>query len=149
MSAEAVGEGEQAIELVDVVAGDHDGEFEVAHTGVGEPSCRPDRRFVGAGAAHRVVGVGIEPIDADLHVEVVHRGDPLRGGFVDERAVRGELHADTVGGRVFDNGEEVAADHRLPAADVHVEHPEFSQFVDEGDRLRGAQFSRIAPPRRR
>ena len=45
--------------------------------------------------------------------------------------------------------EEVAADHRLAAADVDVEDLQVVQFVEHRLRLVGGQLARVAPPGRR
>ena len=88
-------------------------------------------------------------VEADLDVEVVHLGQALRLGGVDERAVRGELHADAEADRVLEQLEEVAADHRFAAADVDVEHLQGLQLVEHGLGFVGGQLARVAAPRRR
>ena len=158
LCAIAVGECLEPVELIDVVAGDHHRDLErsvlLDEPGSGEVvHCRTGR-CVRPLAAHRVVGGRVETVEADLDVEVVHRREPLRVLLVDERAVGGELHADAhaaVGrcDRVVEQLEEVAAHHRLAAADVDVEHLQLAQLVEHPLCLVGGQLTRVALARRR
>ena len=94
LRAVRVGERLELVELIDVVAGDDDGDLERPEAGVGEVVHRPPGGGVRAVAAHGVVGDGVGAVEADLDVEVVHRRQPARGCGVDERTVGRELDAD-------------------------------------------------------
>ncbi len=144
LGAIAVGEGLEAVELGDVVAGHHDRQLERPEVGVGEVVHRLEGSVERALTPHRVVGGGVGPVDRDLDVEVVHAGQAAGVGGVDTRAVGRELHADAVGGGVVAQVEEVRADHRLTTADVHVEHLEGPHLVDHAHRLGGGEFTRVA-----
>jgi hypothetical protein len=96
-------------------------------------------------AAHGVVGRGVDPVEADLHVEVVGCRQTSRHAGVDECAVRGELDAHPAGHAVVDDVEEVATDRRLAAADVDVEDLHPAQLVDECLGLVGGQLPRVTP----
>ncbi len=149
LGAVGVGERFQGVELVDVVAGDDDGDLERTEPGGGEVVHRRPGPRVRAVAADRVVGRRIDAVEADLDVEVVHRRQTLGGPPIDERPVGRELDADAVRRGVVDDLEEVAADHRLATADVDVEDLQRTQLVEHGDRLGGRQLVRVAPSRRR
>ena len=144
-----VGERLELVELVDVVAGDDDGDLERAEPGVAEVVHRSTGDGVRTVTAHRVVGDGVGAVEADLDVEVVHRRQPVCRGRIDERAVGRELDADPVADRVLDELEEVAPDHRLATTDVDVEDLEVAELVEHRLGLVGGQLARVAPSRRR
>jgi hypothetical protein len=96
---------------------------------------------VAADATDGVVGDGVHTVEADLDVEVVHRGQAAGLLGVDERTVGGELDADVAGHRVLDELEEVAAHHRLAAADVDVEDLQLAQLVEHPLGLGGGQLA--------
>src|SRR5690606_31272375 len=108
-----------------------------------------DGRGEGALAADGVVHLGGGAVEADLHVDVVARGEPLGHLGGDPAAVGRELHADLVGGGVVDELPEVGSDRRLAAADVHVEDLHGGELVDDGLGLGGGQLAGVAPPRAR
>ncbi len=149
LGAVTVGERFQVVELVDVVAGDDDGDLERAEARGGEMVHRRPGPGVGAVAADGVVGRCIDAVEAHLDVEVVHPRQAIGGPPIDERPVGRELDADAVPRRVVDELEEVAADHRLAAADVDVEDLQGTELVEHGDRLSSRQLVRVAPARRR
>ena len=69
-------------------------------------------------------------------------------------AVGGELHADAAAAagwvdRVVDELEEVAADHRLAAADVDVEDLQLAELVEHALGFGRGQLARIASAARR
>ena len=136
----------ELVELVDVVAGHYHGDLERPEPGVAQRVHRPPRGGVRTATAHRVIRRGIDAVEADLHVEVVHRRQAVGGGGVEERAVGRELDADPVADGVVDELEEVAPDHRLAAADVDVEHLQPLQLVEHALGLGGRQLAGIAPP---
>ena len=74
LGAVAVGDGGQGIELLDVLAGDHDADLEGPEAGRGEVVHGRPGGGERALAAHGVVGGGGGAVDADLHVEVVEGG---------------------------------------------------------------------------
>ena len=113
--------GLEVVELIDVVAGDDHADLERAEVGDGKVVHRSACGVVRAGAAQRIVGRCIDSVNADLDVEVFHRGQAAGVGGIDVGAVGGELHADAVADGVLDELEEVAAHHRLTPADVDVE----------------------------
>ena len=104
---------------------------------------------VAACATHGVVGDGIDTVEADLDVEVIHGGEPLGLLGIDERAVGGELHTDVAADRVVDEFEEVAAHHRFATSDVDVEHLQVVQFVEDSLGLGGGELTRVALAARR
>ena len=73
LGAVRVGERLEGIELVDVVAGDDDGDLERTEPGGGEVVHRRPGAGVGAGTADGVVRRRVDAVEADLDVEVVHR----------------------------------------------------------------------------
>ena len=109
----------------------------------------PAGHGVAALAADGVVGGGVDAVEADLDVEVVHGGQAAGLLGVDEGAVGGELHADAVADGVLDELEEVAAHHRLAAADVDVEDLQVAQLVEHPLGLGRGQLARVALARRR
>ena len=149
LRAVRIGESLELVELPNVVAGHHDRDLEWPEPGVPERVHRPACRRVRPTAPHGVVRGGVDPVEADLHVEVVHRRQPGRGRRIEERAVGGELDADAMVDRVRDEFEEVTADHRLASADVDVEHLQLAQLVEHRFGLGGGQLPRIPPARRR
>ncbi len=140
-----VGHGLVLVELVDVVAGAHDGDLELAEVG---------RSQVVHGAAGRrprplapdgVVGGRIHAVEADLHVEVRHGRQAAGGVGVEVGAVGGELHADVAVDGVLDDVEEITPQHGLAAAHVHVEHLQIGELVDDRERLGGGELVGVAP----
>src|SRR4051794_11634889 len=73
-------QGEELVELVNVVAG-HDGRhLEAGEACIGEVLHRRRGDVEGSGAADRVVGGSVGAVDRDLHVDVVGGGN-ARGGL--------------------------------------------------------------------
>ncbi len=149
LRAVRVGQGLEAVELVDVVAGDHDADLERSEAGGGEVVHRPPGHGVRAVAADGVVGRRVEAVEADLDVEVVHRRQAGRGVGLDERPVGRELDADPVADRVLDDVEEVAAHHGLATTDVDVEDLQVAQLVEDVLRFGGGELTRVALAARR
>src|SRR6202034_1724528 len=137
----------ECFELAGVLPGHHHGDLEAPEARLGQVAHRPQRRFVGARAAHRVVDVGGRAVEGDLDVDVVtgrQAAGDLRG---DLHAVGGELHADVVRGGVVHQVPEVRPDRGLAAADVHVEDLHPLQLVDHRPALGGGQLARIPATR--
>ena len=149
LCAVAVGERLEPVELGHVLAGDDDADLERPEGGRGKVVHGAAGHVVAAGAAYGVVGGGIDSVEADLDVEVVHRRQPAGLLGVDERAVGGELHPDALLHRVLDQLEEVAAHHGFATADVDVEHLQVAQFVEHALGLGRGQLVWVAPARRR
>ena len=146
LSAVAVGERLERVQLGHVLAGDDHADLERAEVRFGEVVHRPAGHVVAPGATHHIVRRRVDPVEADLDVQVVHRREPTSLVGIDERAVRGELHADPDADRVLDELEEVAPHHRLAAADVDVEHLQVAQLVEHALGFGGGELSRVALP---
>ena len=128
------------------MACDDNGNLEFAEPGVLQVLHRCDRCVVRTFAADRVVRNCVGAIETDLDVEIVHLGEALGFGCVDERTVRGELHTDAAADRILQQLEEVAPDHRLAAADIDVEDLEVVQLVEYRLGLVGRELARVALP---
>ncbi len=76
--AVSVGQRLEFVELVDVVAGDDDGDLGVRESGVGQVLQGADGHRERAGAADRVVDLGGRAVERDLDVDVVAGGQPAR-----------------------------------------------------------------------
>ena len=70
-------QGLVGVELGDVVTGHNHGDLEGTEVGVTEIVHGAAGRGVGAFAAQCVVGLGVNSINRDLNIEIVHRGETL------------------------------------------------------------------------
>ena len=147
LGAVVIGQRLELVELVDVVAGADDRDLEVLEADVAQVPHGLERLGVGALATDGVVDVGGHAVEADLDVEVGQLDQALGGGAVEVGAVGGELHAHAVGDGVLDDLEEVATEHGLATADVHVEDLQRRQLVDQVLGLGGVELVGVAAPR--
>ena len=131
-----------------VLARDHDRQLEADEAGGGQVLHRSRSRWHTTRAADAVVDRSGRPVERDLHVDVVGARDPAaRLGVIREPLV--ENFTPTWCATRSRQLPEVAADGRLAAADVHVEHLHALELVDHRHALRGAQLARVAPTRAR
>ena len=138
----------ERVELVDVVARHDDGDFERAEPGIGEVIHRPACGVVRADAADRIVSDRIGSIEADLDVEVIHRGETTRLVGIDEGTVGRELDPDVAADRVVDQLEEIATDHWFAATDIDVENLQVVELVQHPFGFDRCQLAGVAAARR-
>ena len=138
----------EVVELVDVVAGDHDRDLGVSESGRGEVLQRADRHREGADTPYGIVDLRGGAVQRDLDVDIVTGRQPRRHLRGDANAVGGELDPDVVRGGVVHQLPEVGAHRGFAAADVHVEHLHAFQLVDDRLALSRGQLTRVALARR-
>src|SRR5690606_23671901 len=95
-------------------------------------------------AAHGVVDLRRGAVQGELDVDVVGPGQPTRAFGRDAHAVGRELDADLVVDGVLDDLPEVRTHGRFAAPDVHVEHLQALEFVDDRLAFLCGQFTGIA-----
>ena len=135
------------VDLFDIFASHDDGKLELTEVGIAQMVHGGANSGVGAFTAHRVIGYFVDTIKRDLNVDVVHRRKALRVLGIDATTVGGELHTNALFHAVFDDLEEVGAQHWFATTDVDVEHLHLGELVNNGLHLFGRQLVGIATAR--
>ena len=135
------------VDLFNVFASHNNRHFELTEVGIAQVIHCGANPFVGAFAAHGIVGDCIDAVERDLNVDVVHRRKALRVLGIDAPTVGGELHTNALFHAVFHDLEEIGAQHWFATADVHVEHLHLGELVNNGLHLFGRQLVGVATTR--
>ena len=142
-----VGKRFVGVDLLDVFASHNNRQLELSEICIAQVIHCGANSFVGAFAPNCVVRNRIDAVERDLNVDVVHRRKALRVLGIDATTVGGELHTNALFHAVFDDLEEVGAQHWFATADVHVEHLHLGELVNNGLHLFGRQLVGVATTR--